>query len=129
MAQKLFINFFREFHSLAKKDLLALFKFFNGHLLSLICQGFHKFLSTHRGGSASFCTSKNRKGCSYVVFSDSIDWSVVDKQFQKGLKLQLTHSLFVVIDIVAIPDLVLHIFNFLLGRIEAHTSHHVGNSA
>ena len=63
-----------------------------------------------------------------MVFSDSIDGSVVDKQFQKGLKFQLANSFFIVIDIVAISDLILHIFNLFLGWIESHTSHHIGNS-
>lgn len=63
-----------------------------------------------------------------MVFSDSVDRSVVDKQLQKGLEFQLTHCLFVMIDILAVPDLVLHILYLFLSGIEAHASHHVGDS-
>lgn len=63
-----------------------------------------------------------------MVFSDSVDGSMVDKQLQKSLQFQLTNRFFMMIDIFTIPDLILHILYLFLCRIKAHTSHHISNS-
>lgn len=60
-----------------------------------------------------------------MVLADSIDRSMVDEQFQKHLKIQLADCFLVVFDVLTVSDLILHVLDLLLGRVETHASHHV----
>ena len=43
------------------------------------------------------------------------------------MKLKLTHSFLIVINIFAIPDFILHVLYLFLSWIESHTTHHISN--
>ena len=62
-----------------------------------------------------------------MVLTNAINWPMVDEKLQEHLQIKFTHSLFVMFDIFAISDFILHVFDLFLSRIETHTSHHVGN--
>ena len=62
-----------------------------------------------------------------MVLGDAVDGTVVHEQFEESLQLQLADGLLVVVDVLAVPDLVLHVLDLPLSRVETHTTHHVSN--
>ena len=75
-----------------------------------------------------FGCAQDGEGSLDVVLADTVDWPVVHEQLQEHLQVQLAYRLLIVVHILAISNLVLHVFYLLLGRVESHASHHVSNS-
>lgn len=129
MAQQLSINLLRQLQPLAQKDPLSFFELLKGHLLAFSRQRLHQVLSADGGSVSPLRAAQDREGGGDVVLGDAVDGSVVDEQFQEGLELELADGFFVVIDVFAVPDFVLHVLDFFLGGVEAHAPHHVGDGA
>ena len=62
-----------------------------------------------------------------MVFADSVDRSIVDKQLQKDVQVELVERLLESFQVFREPDLVLHVLDLFVSGVKAHTSHHVSN--
>ncbi len=125
MTKSLCINLFRQLISFPKQYSLTLPNFLLSHFLSFSCENFYHFLSGNVRRTISFDITQNWESISDMIFADTIDRPIVNKKFQEHIQIQFAQCLFVVVYIFWKSDLILHVLNLFLSRIETHASHHI----